>query len=103
MNNDNSFRIFIATDNVSIEEQFLKEDMNVIRFLKFMPKVSDGIGIHHWSKQNNRHELAERVLSESIMDIWILSRCKYLLYMGNSSFSRIAVTLHNSTCINWNY
>ncbi|MEZ7915417.1 hypothetical protein [Macellibacteroides fermentans] len=95
--------IFLATDNKKLESEFSQAGFKVVTYPKFIPDIDLAIGggIHHWATKNKQFEKAELILKESIIDIWLLSKCKYLLYMGNSSFSKIAVTLHNSTCIDW--
>ena len=95
--------IFLATDNKKIENEFRQAGYKVVNYPKFIPEIDEaaGGGIHHWAKKNDQFDKAEIILKESIIDIWLLSKCKHLLYMGNSSFSKIAVTLHNSTCMDW--
>ncbi len=95
--------IFLATDNKKIEDEFEQAGSKVVKYPKFIPDIDAAVGggIHHWAKKNDQFDKAEIILKESIIDIWLLSKCRYLLYMGNSSFSKIAVTLHNSTCIDW--
>lgn len=103
---EKKLNVFLATDNIDIEKQLREilssRDINLITHTKFTPKVNQGDGgIHHWAQKNNKYEYAEIILRESIFDIWTLSKCKYLLFMGNSSFSKIAVALHSRNCINW--
>ena len=95
--------IFLATDNKKIEHEFEQAGYKVVTYPKFIPEIeaAAGGGIHHWAKKNDQFDKAELILKESIIDMWLLSKCKYLLYMGNSSYSKISVTLHNSTCVDW--
>ena len=79
--------------------------MSIKKLAKFIPDVDgseQGGGIHHWSQKNNKPEMAEVIFKESLLDIWLLSRCEFLLYMDNSTFSTIAVTLHNKKVVSWN-
>jgi len=93
---------FLATDDNAIIDSFQRKYKTVFVFPKFIPSVeSSGGGIHHWASSTRNDEYAEQVFKESIIDLWLLSKCKYLLYMVNSSFSQIAKTLHSSKCINW--
>lgn len=101
-NDSNDYSIFLATDNDKIRREIEQSGRNVITYPKFTPDLTgqEG-GIHHWSSKNSQSHMAERIFYESIIDMWLLAKCKYLLYMGNSSFSRIAQTLHCSKAIDW--
>lgn len=102
-NYDSSYTIFIATDNIEVEKIFKMEFEKVIVYEKFLPKVNLG-GVHHYAKLNKDWSNAELVLEQSIIDMWLLSRCEYLYYLGNSSFSIISSYLHENKekQFNWN-
>lgn len=96
------FQVFLATDNPEVFE-VLKEKFNkVISYPKFIPQVKSE-GIHQWALYNKKAEYAERILKESIIDMWLLSRCEYLFYQGNSSFSFISKELHVDTRKSFNW
>lgn len=95
--------IFLATDNLLIKDEIIRRYKKVIYFEKKLPEVSNE-GIHQWALYNNKPELAAQICEDSIIDMWLLSQCEYLLYQGNSSFSIISKMLHkNKTkAIDWN-
>lgn len=98
----NTVPIFLSTDDSIIELELKKRFPNVITYPKILPVVDSSIGgIHHYAQSQGKPDLAETIFEQSIIDMWLLSRCNYLLYMGNSSFSKIAVTLHSTKCIDW--
>lgn len=86
-------KIFLATDNTYVFEKIIQKYPNTIIYPKMIPKAN-GAGIHQWSLYNNKPEFAKQILEESIIDMWLLSKCEYLLYQGNSSFSKISQILH---------
>ena len=75
----------------------------MIELPKLMPDVKSG-GMHLWAKYNDQLHEAGRILEESVMDMWLLSKCEYLLYQGNSTFSLISKTLHSNKnkVVDWN-
>jgi hypothetical protein len=92
----NSHRIFLATDNEQIEEYFKQRYQNVIFMPKHRMEYADArTGIHHRAVRTGDYSMAETVLKESIIDMWLLSKCEYLFCQGNSSFSKIAAILKN--------
>ena len=44
-------------------------------------------GLHQWALDEKRDDVKEQMFKESIIDMYALSRCGFLLYQGNSSFS----------------
>ena len=88
--------IFLATDNERVEEYFDKHYKNVVFMPKHRLEYADAqTGIHHRAIRTGDYSLAETTLKESILDMWLLSKCEYLFCQGNSSFSKIAMTLKN--------
>lgn len=86
-------KYFLATDNKQVAE-FLRSKLSpVIEFPKMMPDLK-GEGMHLWAKYNDQLQHGERILEESIMDMWLLSMCEYLLYQGNSTFSILSKFMH---------
>jgi hypothetical protein len=95
-------KIFLATDCIEVLENFLKEFPNTIVYPKFLPKVHER-GIHYWASTKGSTDKAKGILEQSIIDIWLLSKCEYLFYQKSSSFSKIAFNLHNNfhKAVNW--
>ncbi|MGZ4099867.1 MAG: hypothetical protein ACXVNM_13360, partial [Bacteroidia bacterium] len=94
--------IFLATDNKFVIEQFEKKYSNLILYPKFLPtEIKDGL--HQYALYNNKEDIALQLFEDSIIDMWLLSKCEYLLYQGNSSFSVISKVLHSNKIktINW--
>lgn len=98
----NSF-IFLATDNIEVQEKFNEVFGNrLILYPKFLPNT-DGDGLHQYALYKKDESMMLQITEESLMDMWILSRCETLYYQGNSTFSHIAKALHTnkSKCIDW--
>lgn len=93
--------IFLSTDNKKIEN-IIKEKFNkVISTKKYIPEISNG-GIHMWAKRNNNDYYKIKMFKESVIDMWLLSECKILLYQGNSTFSLVSKFLKNDeNCYDW--
>lgn len=86
-------RIFLATDSKAVAQQFREAFSDLAEYPKELPTVESG-GIHQWGMRNNNARAAMDMLESSIVDMYALSRCDYLFYQGNSSFSRISAMLH---------
>lgn len=86
---------FLATDSEFALQLFKNTFKNVHYLLKPIPSGSEKEGIHrvNYARDENRME-KKQMLEDSILDMWLLSRCEYLFYQGNSSFSRISKILH---------
>ena len=100
----NSMLIFLSTDNLDIEKHFRSSFKNkLISFPKNLPHKLNSRGIHMWGLDNNNADYNVEMLRTSIIDMWLLSKCKFLFYQGNSSFSNISKFLHTKpeNCINW--
>jgi len=90
--------IFLATDNEQVEEYFKQRYDNVIFVPKYRKEYADAqTGIHHRAVRTGDYSQAETVLKESILDMWLLSKCEYLFCQRNSSFSKIAAILKNQS------
>ena len=76
---------------------------NVLTLQKDLPDPIEGRGIHMWGIDNLDEAYKSKMIKSSIMDMWLLSRCKTLFYQGNSSFSRISHLLHSNKnlCYDW--
>jgi len=88
-------RIYLATDSNIISKLFKERYQTVIEYPVLRPDV-EGHGIHHWKEDFKKDDLGQRILEDGITDMWLLSRCEFLLYQGNSSFSKISATLHQN-------
>lgn len=86
-------KIFLATDNKSIQAIFKERFPGLLYYERFLPEVSSG-GLHQWSLLQNKPELAKQILDDSIHELWLLSKCQYLFYQGNSTFSILAKLMH---------
>ncbi|MCF8422786.1 MAG: hypothetical protein K9H41_00435 [Bacteroidia bacterium] len=94
--------IFLSTDSTEIENLFLKEISSLILFPKNKPQLK-GEGLHQWALYNNEEELKYILFEESIMEMFLLSRCKYLFFQGNSTFSNVSKVYHQNknNCYDW--
>ena len=92
--------IFLATDNERVEVFFRQRYPNTV----FLPKhrlettgeqTGEQTGVHHRSIRTGDFSQAETILKESILDMWLLSKCEYLIRQENSSFSKISAIMKN--------
>jgi hypothetical protein len=98
------FKIFLATDNLEIQNEFQEKYKNIIVYNNNLkPLTSIDRGIHQWGLDNNDGDYNINMLKESIIDMWLLSKCEILFYQGNSSFSGVSKILHEdqSNVYNW--
>jgi hypothetical protein len=82
-------RYFLATDSADTLEQVRKIAPSVIVYPKFLPKPQSG-GLHHWAYHTEDRSLAMKMFEESLIDLFLLSRCGTLWHQRGSSFSTIA-------------
>lgn len=89
------FSIFLSTDNAFIEREFTRTFSNIITYPKaYLAEINNcNIGIHHYSITSNNYYIAEQILEDSIIDMHLLSKCDYLIYQKNSSFSEVSAAL----------
>jgi len=88
-------QIFLATDNEKIYQLFKEEFKNVICINNtFVIDETKGLHMNGISK-NAKGEEKREVLLESILDMWLLSKCEYLIYQKNSTFSTTSAYLHS--------
>lgn len=95
-------QLFLATDNKFVIESFKAKYPNVVSYPKFLPdEIKEGL--HQFALYNNKGDISLQLFEESIIDMWLLSKCEYLLYQGNSSFSVVSKILHRNKikCFNW--
>jgi hypothetical protein len=82
-------KVFLATDSMKVVERFEGEIPSLVVYPKFLPEPEKG-GLHHWSYQKGDPKLAESMFEESLIDLYLLSRCGTFWMQGESSFSKIA-------------
>jgi hypothetical protein len=95
-------KVFLATDSKEIELLFEQEIKDVIKYPKEL--IANNIeGLHHICNNRNSVDKLSTHLAESIIDLWLLSKCNFLFYQKNSSFSMVAKMLmdNESQCIDW--
>lgn len=100
---DGGMTVFLCTDNADVETDFKRTfNEKVIVTTKYIPKV-EGEGIHIWASQQEDDKLKRTMFEDSLMDMWLLSRCKLLYWQGNSSFGMISKLLMNdkTRCVDW--
>lgn len=100
---DGKSKIFLCTDNRDIEDDFVRIfGDKIIKTDKYIPKV-EGEGIHIWASLQNDNSLKRQMFEDSLMDMWLLSKCKFLYWQGNSSFSLISRLLidDDRKCKDW--
>ena len=86
-------KVFLATDNSEVAGEFSNHFPNVVEHPKLRPNVGEA-PLHKWAEAHGQGDLARRILEESIMDMWLLSRCRCLIFQRNSSFSGVSAILH---------
>lgn len=95
-------QIFLSTDSSEVESIFKKEFPSLVSLTKNL----DGdlkVGLHHRTAATADPDRIQEMADSAIIDMWSLSRCKRLLYQGNSTFSVIARALHkeHAECHDW--
>jgi hypothetical protein len=85
------YKIFLCSDNPDIISEFKTLFKGKIIFYeKFIPKVSEGAGIHRWAYRHFDEDKKEQLFDDCLADMWLLSMTKKLYWQGNSSFSLIS-------------
>lgn len=94
--------IYLSTDSKEVEEMFAKHLPNIIFYPKHKPELN-GEGLHQWALYNKKDDQKYQLYEESVIEMFLLSRCEYLYYQGNSTFSSISKAYHKNTanCYNW--
>ena len=94
--------VFLSTDSMEIENLFSEKVPNVVLFPKTKPKLN-GEGLHQWALYNKNEELKYILFEESVIEMFLLSKCNYLYYQGNSTFSNISKVYHlnKNNCYDW--
>ena len=94
--------VFLSTDSIEAEDLFAKNISNLILFPKQKPQLN-GEGMHQWALYNNKDDQKYMLYEECVIEMYLLSKCNYLYYQGNSTFSSISNVHHNNknNCYNW--
>ena len=84
-----SLSIFLSTDSHEVEKKFKIEfkDKLLIYPKEINNKGNNKRGIHMWGLDNKNDTYKREMLRFSIIDMWLLSKCKFLIFQSNSSFS----------------
>jgi len=95
-------KVFLATDSKEVELLFEKEIDNIIKYPKELI-ANNKEGLHHICNNRSSTDKLSTHLAESIIDMWLLSKCEFLFYQSNSSFSGISRMLkdNESQCVDW--
>lgn len=94
-------KIFLSTDNLDIQSHIQKKYSEVIVYPKYLPDEQKE-GLHQWALYNNEEDMKRNMFEESVIDMWLLAECEYLIYQNNSSFSNISRILkENKQCYPW--
>jgi hypothetical protein len=80
-------QIFLATDNIEINEMFQDKYQRVISTQKWYP--TSGRSMHHNLKSPDRFKHG----IEALVDMYLLAECDYLILDESSSFSYLASLL----------
>lgn len=89
-------RIFLSTDNKEIEKMMKEKYNDIITYPKFLPEEQKE-GLHQWALYNKDENAKLVMFEESIVDMWLLSKCEYLIFQENSSFSQVSRILKNDS------
>jgi hypothetical protein len=86
--------IFLSTDDSDVELNFKSRFKN-LRTLPKDFKLNTSSGLHNGVSDINKKQM----YLNSVLDMWLLSKCKTLFYQKHSSFSTISKFLSNSNQI----
>jgi hypothetical protein len=77
--------IFLATDNRAVEKSFLRRYDRVVIHPKWYPRAA-GEAIHgHYACPDKL-----RAAEDAFIDLYLLSRCDFLIYSSRTTFARCA-------------
>jgi hypothetical protein len=88
-------QVFLATDSAEALDRVRQVMPSVIAYPKFLPRPQTG-GLHHWAYYMEDRAVASRMFEESLIDLFLLSRCGTLWYQRGSSFPTVAHTMAES-------
>jgi hypothetical protein len=87
-------KIFLSTDNPEVEKLFQKTFSDIITLPKELPIYSENnMGTHQYAIRTGNYEAVDAMFKQSVMDMWLLASCEFLIYQNNSSFSKISAIL----------
>jgi hypothetical protein len=89
LNKNPKSALLLATDNKDIKEEYKKKYRNLIIYDKEFSK-NQTIGLHK-AKDLEKEKMAE----DALLEMYLLSKCNSLIYSGNSTYARMAITLSN--------
>jgi hypothetical protein len=94
--------IFISSDDDETVDQLNGRFPNLL-LARTSRNPAPGSPLHISAERNRDPAITRTVLEESIIDMWLLSRCEYLFYQGNSAFTVPSRRLHQAPdkCFNW--
>ena len=76
--------IFLATDNESVQKEVIAKYKKVVFHKKWLP--TDGRAMHYNSSCPDKTQSA----IDALLDMYMLSRSKYLVFAGSSTFSYLS-------------
>lgn len=86
-----SVKIFLATDSQTALDAVKEAFPQTIVYPKFLPTEHESSGgLHHLGYEKKDAALSQKVLFESIVDMYLLSRCGELWHQSGSTFSLFA-------------
>ncbi len=85
-------RVFLCTDNNEAEQLFKREiGSMLVTQEKYIPEIRAGeTGIHDFAQNSGDEALKERLTLEAVIDMFAMTRTKYLFYQFGSTFSEIS-------------
>lgn len=85
-------RIFLCTDNNDVTELFRTSfEKMIVTQDKYIPEIKAGeTGIHDYARDSGDEALKERLTTEAVIDMFAMTRTKYLFYQFGSTFSEIS-------------
>ena len=94
--------LFLATDDPQVESLLRQHFPDIVTFPKVFPPDSKH-NLHHFGMKHNDISFAHQAMEASVMDMWLLSRCDYLFYQENSTFSKVSQIYHRNPqrCFDW--
>ncbi len=85
-------RVFLCTDNNDAEELFRTAFGGMlVTQEKFIPVIREGeTGIHDYARDSGDEELKERLTLEAVIDMFAMTKTRFLFYQFGSTFSEIS-------------
>lgn len=85
-------RVFLCTDNNDAEQLFRRSFRGMLVTQdKYIPVIKSGeTGIHDFARDSGDELLKERLTLEAVIDMFAMTRTKYLFYQFGSTFSEIS-------------